>query len=146
VAAGQPCPVTPTQTHSPVSQPATARGPGRGPLYPITDYLGEDATLRLKGRPAGPDGLYESKVVWASTPGGYQGPVVVRVGRLDGPGRGQVRIYADPAASRGAAVVFTVGDLPSDWPSGTYVTGPGCYAYQLDGGTFTEVIVFRVAS
>jgi len=84
--------------------------------------------------------------VWASTTGRHQGPVVVRVGRIDGAGRGQVRLIYDPNASRGTAVVFFVGSTPSDWPSSTYVTGPGCYAYQVDGSTFTEVIVFRVAA
>ncbi len=29
------------------------------------------------------------------------------------------------------------------WPGGTKVTGPGCYAYQIDGSGFAEVIVFR---
>ena len=146
VAAGQACPVKPAQMHSPVAQPADARGPGRGPLYPITFYLGEDATLHLRGETPGPDGLYAVKVVWASTTGGYQGSVVVRVGRIDGAGRGQVRLLYDPDASRGTAVIFVVGDIPNDWPSFTHVTGPGCYAYQLDGRTFTEVIVFRVVA
>lgn len=34
----------------------------------------------------------------------------------------------------------------SDWralPSGTYVRAPGCYAYQVDGFGFSEVIVFE---
>jgi hypothetical protein len=144
VQAGQPCPVTPAQDHSPVAQPADARGPGAGPLYPINLYLGEDAVVQLREQTPDPDGLYEIKVVWASAGGGYQGPVVVRVGRIDGPGRGRVRLYYDPAAARGDAVVFVVGAVPEDFPSGTYVTGPGCYAYRLDGRTFTQVIVFRV--
>jgi len=146
VGAGQACPVTPAQTHSPVAQPADALGPGRGPLYPISFYLGQEATLRLSGQTPGPDGLYAKKVVWASTTGEYEGPVVVRVGRIDGAGRGHVRLSYDPGASRGTAVVFVVGDTPADWPSFTYVSGPGCYAYQLDGRTFTQVIVFRVVA
>jgi len=141
--AGQTCPVTPPQEHSPVAQPADSRGPGPGPLYPITFYLGEDSTLRLRGTP-GTDGLYGIKVVWASTPTGYHGPVVVRVDRVDGPGRGQVRLSYNPGASRGAATVFVIDNLPQDWPAFTYVSGPGCYAYQLDGQGFTQVIVFRV--
>jgi hypothetical protein len=146
VAAGQPCPVTPAQAHSPVAQPADARGPSPRPIYPITFYLGEDATLHLRGKTPGRDGLYAIKVVWASTTGGYQGRVVVRVGRIDGAGRGHVRLLYDPDASHGTAVLFVVGDTPTDWPALTYVTGPGCYAYQLDGRTFTDVIVFRVAA
>jgi len=54
VAAGRACPVTPARMHSPVAQQADARGPGRGPLYPLTFYLGEDATLHLSGQIPGP--------------------------------------------------------------------------------------------
>ncbi|WP_433015918.1 hypothetical protein [Kribbella sp. CA-294648] len=146
VARGERCPVTPAQNHAPVAQPADARGPGPGPLYPITFYLGEDATLRLDGEPAGQDGLYGMKVVWASTTTGYRGPVVVRVARIDGAGRGRVRLLYEAGASRGEAVLFDVGDTPRDWPSLTYVSGPGCYAYQLDGRDFTQLIVFRVTT
>ena len=28
-------------------------------------------------------------------------------------------------------------------PNGTYVTAPGCYGLQVDGTTFSEVIVFQ---
>ena len=38
------------------------------------------------------------------------------------------------------------GDDPVDWfswPTVTYVKSSGCFAYQIDGTTFTEVIVFR---
>lgn len=144
--AGQQCPVTPARLHSPVAQPADARGPGRGPLYPITFYLGENSTLRLGKLTPEADGLFATKVVWASTTGGYQGPVVVRVGRVDGAGRGYVRLSYEPGAARGDAVLFVVGETPGDWPSSTHITGPGCYAYQLDGRTYTELIVFRVVA
>jgi hypothetical protein len=144
VAPGHRCPVTPAQDHSPVAQPADARGPGPGPLYPITFYLGEDATLHLEDTPRGQDGLYALKVVWASTPGKYEGPVIVRVDRTDGVGRGYVDLTYEPDASRGSAVLFVVGDTAADWPAFTHVSGPGCYAYQLDGRTFTQAIIFRV--
>jgi hypothetical protein len=29
------------------------------------------------------------------------------------------------------------------WPSFTRVRKPGCYAYEVDGTSFSEVIVFR---
>jgi hypothetical protein len=29
------------------------------------------------------------------------------------------------------------------WPSGTYVATPGCYAWQVDGLGFTELIIFH---
>ena len=29
------------------------------------------------------------------------------------------------------------------WPSGTYVASPGCYAWQVDGVGFSEIITFH---
>jgi hypothetical protein len=46
--------------------------------------------------------------------------------------------------SRNEAVVFPVPDWDEDWPSGTFVSGPGCYAYLLDGAPFSMSIVFSV--
>ncbi len=143
VAPGAACPVSGVTERSPVAQPADARGLGKGPLYPITFYIGENATLRLGQETAGPEGLHELKVVWA-TSAGYKGPVVVRVGRIDGVGRGNVRLFYDSTAARGDAVVFPPQEFPSDFPSSTNVSGPGCYAYQLDGADLEEIIVFRV--
>jgi hypothetical protein len=143
VAPGAPCPVSGVTERSPVAQAADARGLGKGPLYPITFYIGENATVRLGE--IGAEGLHEMKVVWA-TSAGYKGPVVVRVGRLDGVGRGHVRLFYDESAARGDAVVFPPTDFPSDFPSSTSVSGPGCYAYQLDGADLEEVIVFRVVA
>lgn len=145
VPAGGACPVSGVTVRSPVAQEADARGLGTGPLYPITFYIGEDATLRLGQRTPGPDGLYALKAVWA-TDASYQGPVVVRVGRLDGAGRGVVSLLYDESASRGDAVVFTLSGYPADFPSFTSVSGPGCYAYQIDGLNFSEIIVFRVVA
>jgi hypothetical protein len=143
VAAGAACPVSGVTVRSPVVQPADARGLGTGPLYPITFYIGENGTMVLGGQTRGPGGLYELKVVWA-TSGGYRGPAVVRVERIDGPGRGYVRLYYDVSAARGDVVVFPPTEFPSDFPASTNVSGPGCWAYQIDGAGLEEVIVFRV--
>jgi hypothetical protein len=143
VAPGAPCPVSEVTERSGVVQPADARGLGKGPLYPITFYIGENATLRLGKETAGPEGLYELKVVWAAS-AGYRGPAVVRLGRIDGTGRGHVSLFYDSAARRGDAVVFPASEFPSDFPSATAVSGPGCYAYQIDGAGLEEIIVFRV--
>jgi hypothetical protein len=142
LAPGATCPRNPPTSHSPVVQEADATGYGAAPLFPISMYMNFDATLHLSDTTPGPDGLYDVKVVWANVP--YQGPVVVRAGRIDGPGRGLVRIYDNPDRSVGDAVVFPLTGTVGDWPSGTFVSGAGCYAYQIDGAAFTEVVVFRV--
>jgi hypothetical protein len=142
LATGARCPRTPAVAHSPVVQPADTMGLGRAPLYPISFYAGSGG-LSMPTDPPGPDGLYDIKVVWASI-GGHAGPAVVRAGRVDGPGRALVRLYYDPAASRGDAVVFPLLDGPGDYPSGTFVSGPGCYVWQIDGTGFSETVYFEV--
>ncbi len=132
----------------PVQPPKIARGEacpvddsrplGPSPLYPWFRRLQIIPEL-----PREPDGLYGLKNVWFSA-AGSPGPVVVRVAQLDGDGRGLVRLNYNDALSRGDALVFPVPDWDEDWPSGTYVSGPGCYAYQLDGASFSMIIVFSV--
>jgi hypothetical protein len=143
IAAGAPCPVSGATARSPVAQEADARGLGTGPLYPIAFYIGENATLQIGDQARGSNGLYELKVVWAST-SGHPGPVLVRVGRVDGVGRAAIALFYEADSSRGDAAVFPLTASPSDFPSSTSVSGPGCYGYQIDGVNLEEVIVFRV--
>jgi hypothetical protein len=145
IRAGAPCPVSDVTARSPVAQAADARGLGTGPLFPIAFYIGNNATLQIGDQARGPNGLYELKVVWAST-SGHPGPVVVRVGRVDGAGRGAIALFYEPDSSRGDAAVFPLTEAPSDFPSATSVSGPGCFAYQIDGVDLEEVIVFRVVT
>jgi len=99
--------------------------------------------LKIDFRTPGPDGLYDLKVIWGAD-ASYQGPIVVRVGSLDGRNHGAVRLYYQASASLGDAVIFTLAGAEQDWPSGTFVSGPGCYAYQIDGPDLEQEIVFRV--
>lgn len=43
-------------------------------------------------------------------------------------------------------MVFRPTDRPADYPSMTSVSGPGCYAYQIEGFALSELIVFRVVA
>lgn len=139
---GQPCP---TRAGAQVS-PAFGLALGAGPVYPVG--LGADAVLMyahggaFAGSPWG-----GQKVLWVSVPT-YRGPVLIRGRRLDGPG--ELRFgdgtepasdLAFPAGERGTA---SSSDAPDwrNWPSYTRVRAPGCYAYQVDGLDFTEVIPF----
>jgi hypothetical protein len=85
-------------------------------------------------------------VTWASTPS-YRGPVLIRGGELGGAhpvGFGEGHVPYDelqllkPGASSPGAPAGT-----REWPSYTRVRTAGCYAYQVDGTTFSTVIVFR---
>lgn len=101
-----------------------------------------------------------NKVAWAADPS-YSGPVRIRGGRIDD--SGHLLFEAPDNHWRGAPVKKVEGaDLYPEldfleshsifpnvppgwrmWPSDTYVPSPGCYAWQVDGIGFTELITFH---
>ena len=148
LARGARCPVSPVDRRvdwKRIKFPGSP-GIGRGPVYPGLGYhrgrLDAVPDRQYGGRWAG------QKVFWyvASS---YPGPVLLRGRRLDGPqllgfnGRKQpateLRIERDdtvswqgqPAGSRGI-------------PSGVRARADGCYGVQIDGTTFSRVVVFNV--
>jgi hypothetical protein len=81
------------------------------------------------------------RVTWTVS-GGYTGPVLIRGRQLGGPhavGFGEGHTPYDELQLLGPAM----GAPRGQWPSFTRVRSPGCYAYQVDGTSFSEVIVFR---
>ncbi len=137
VAPGAACPVTESQ---PWANPDQApRVIGSGPLYPIASYFPDNA-LPLRDRDRDQDDSYTVKARWLAA--GYTGPVLVRVGRIDGPGSASMQFsYLGESRDDGHHAVLTNPD--TDLPATTTVSGPGCYAYQVDGTSFTYTIVFR---
>jgi hypothetical protein len=86
-------------------------------------------------------------VTWRAAVG-YHGPVLIRGRRLDGGGAvgfGEGHTPYDELqlmnSGRGEATTSGGGRA---WLSLTRVQHPGCYAYQVDGSSFSHVIVFRV--
>lgn len=134
------CPTTPRQ---PWSGPGVAGAVlGEGPLYPVADYFQDGTVLELRDHDRRPDGSYEAKVRWIGT--GYTGAVLVRAGRIDGPGTASVTFsYVGERRNGGYYADLSAPD--NDIPATTSVGGPGCYAYQVDGTTFSTTIVFRAA-
>ena len=90
------------------------------------------------------------KTAWVSVPG-YQGPFVIRATRLGRPG--PVSVAGTPPAM--APLVVPRGPTIDTVPlsngrpgyrsvlSELWVRSPGCYAWQVDGLRFSEVIVVR---
>jgi hypothetical protein len=136
-------------------------------VSPITKKRGDKAWPYGDARGSGP--IYAAvpdamgtktpnKVLWISAPE-YRGAVLIRGGRLGGPGQLLLASSSGPSIRGvGNATEMTVASgrlsfyeglyiSPSsssqyrDWPSYTYVTDPGCYAWQVDGERFTEVII-----
>jgi hypothetical protein len=89
-----------------------------------------------------------ARVTWVAS-ASYQDPVLIRGRQLQGGpavGFGEGNTPFDElqllAPGQGAATPRGSG---REWMTFTRVRGPGCYAYQVDGTSFSEVIVFLAA-
>ena len=81
-----------------------------------------------------------ARVTWVAS--GYRGPILIRGHELGGPhavGFGEGHVPYDELQLDGGSY----GAPPGQWLSFTRVRGPGCYGYQIDGTSFSEVVVFR---
>jgi hypothetical protein len=140
VSAGAECPTT---TPHPWSEPGVATAVlGDGPVYPVADYFKDGTVLELRPMDRQPDGSYVKKVRWIGA--GYRGPVLVRAARIDGKGTASSK-FSYTGEERDGGHYAELSLLSSDLPGTTTVGGPGCYAFQIDGTTFTTTIVFRAA-
>jgi hypothetical protein len=136
---GSPCPVSERRDLSSDFAP----GLGPGPVHPVG--FDEQSTLHYRGT-AFPRPWTGQKILWVANPA-YRGPILIRGHQLGGRwwvgfdgGGGQP--YAEMRLFKATA---NPGDEWRQFPSYTRVRGPGCYAYQVDGTTFSRVIVFRAA-
>ena len=114
---------------------------GPGPIYPVG--LGTDGVLQFGGFPRG--GWYYAKVLWVASPGYTDRHVLIRGRQIDGANELRFEDGADPQGE----LHFEGADLGQGWrhqPSYTRVSGPGCYAYQVDGLGLREVIVFEAVA
>jgi hypothetical protein len=121
-------------------------GIGRGPVYP---GLGRSSTLNAP--PDTQDGgpWHGQKVFWYVLPG-YRGPVLIRGRRLDGAQWMRFDAGKLPAAELRISPLETVSwdGQPTGSrgrPSAVRVRAAGCYGVQVDGTSFSRVVVFRVA-
>lgn len=141
--AGQPCP----RARGSVVHPAFGAAIGDGPVYA---GLGVDGRLPF-ALPIPPNsGFYGSawsgqKVLWivAAT---YRGPVLIRGRQVDGPEELRFNDGMNPPAELPLPAVSAETRTTDGWrdvPSYTRLRAPGCYAYQVDGQGFREVIIFQ---
>lgn len=100
-----------------------------GPIYPdLGDRVIAAGTL--------------AKVLWFARPS-YQGPILIRGRQIDGSGVVTFGTGSDTLRLASAGTDTSSSAGWRSWPSYTFVAMPGCYAYQVDGDTFSETIVFR---
>ncbi len=111
-------------------------------MYPI--FAGPSSTTAaIPFAPVG-NGWQLSKLPWFSRPG-YKGPVVIRGADVDGasPLRFDSQSKQVPSLELTSAdAVFHPGAGWRGWATGILVQSRGCYALQVDGTGFSDVIVF----
>jgi hypothetical protein len=96
----------------------------------------------------GTSGWGGMKVLWVID-AHYSGQVLIRGHQVDGPHEvrfngGLDQLTNTDALSPPLPALRLLGPPPeTNWPSQTRLQAPGCYAYQVDGLTFREVIVFQ---
>ncbi|WP_131308709.1 hypothetical protein [Micromonospora zingiberis] len=137
--AGDACPVTEPRPWDDPEQASRVLGPG--PVYPIADYF-TGGVLPLRDSDRRQDGSYQVKVRWLYA--GYTGPVLVRAGRIDAPGTAAAEFSYLGEPRHGGHYAVLPGPAAS-LPGTTTVSGPGCYAYQVDSPSFSYHITFRAA-
>jgi hypothetical protein len=147
IAAGARCPVSRLHTVS----PAFGRALGPGPVYPIGFDTSSTVSFEYPPPPGSQfagSGWGGQKILWVARPT-YRGPILIRGRQLDGPNEVRFDLGGGPpllelafragvskATSRGA-------EGWRQFPSHTRLRAAGCYGYQVDGTTFSRVIVFR---
>jgi hypothetical protein len=86
------------------------------------------------------------KTLWFSVPG-YAGPWRVAGARIDA--EGSIAFGEGPRTSELVVPPFPTINGTGGYrtaPGGTFVKAPGCYAWQVDGMGFSDVIVFLAVS
>jgi hypothetical protein len=116
---------------------------GKGPVTVIVGQSGDLEHGIVDLASSNVTGWYGLKTDWAISRR-YSGWVIVRGKQLDG--KGPVATLADATVG---AIVIPPGPTANTFvgwreqPSGTYVKGPGCYGFQVDGSSFSEHIVVK---
>jgi hypothetical protein len=135
---GESCPTSPLRATSPDFAP----GLGDGPAYPLGFTAAGELHVQLP--PFAPEhqwagsGWGGQKVLWVIDPT-YTGPIRIRGRRLDAVG--EVRFDSELVREITLSEEDAVGWR--EHPSFTRVRAPGCYAYQVDGRGFRDLIVFE---
>jgi hypothetical protein len=137
--AGQRCPASPGKPFNNSYFEGMARG--AGPVRVLTGGTRRGVAELINPTSAPP--WLALKTLWFSMPA-YQGPFVIRAERLGRPGPvalGEGPVMAPLVVPPGPTLNSGLGYRTV--PGGLWVKSPGCYAWQVDGLGFSEIIVVR---
>ena len=102
-------------------------------------------SVTIEGSRVDRQGWRGQKAPWVAAPR-YRGPILIRGARIDAPG--EIRFARDDGEHlRSLYQRRGQGVQPNGWrvwPGAVLVRTPGCYALQVDGTSFSSVIVIRV--
>jgi hypothetical protein len=119
---------------------------GAGPVYALGEFSRSDRLPFFAGDSAR-GGWLGQKVLWAVSPG-YHGPLLIRGRQIGGAGRVGFGLGREPYAE--LELPPSAGDTSLHgwraYPSEVRVRASGCYAWQIDGTSFSRVIVFRAGA
>jgi len=129
------CPTGSPRAVNPAFGPAI----GDGPVFAV---LGSGVLYAASA------GMY--KTLWVADPI-YQGPVLIRGQQLDGNAGVAFQVGVPGTPIPEMRLQQSGATAPSDlgwrqWPSLSILPGPGCYAIQVDGQTFTETVIVQVVA
>lgn len=152
-------PALPSGAHCPVSPKVAVTAAPVGVKTAIPAYAFGSGPAYLSGQLdwyAGTPG--QAAVILVDTT--YSGPILIRAGSLDGSGTATLAIVDLPESHRlpgmTAPGTATAGGVQAqvpppaypglwrDWTGHLTLSAPGCYAVQVDGTSFTSVVIFAV--
>jgi hypothetical protein len=138
LAPGAACPAAKSHLISPSFGP----GLGDGPAYPVIGH--SDGVVRYNPpHNFGSADWGGAKVLWAVDTPQYPDVVLVRGRQLDGPN--EVRFDNGAVPPTELRITPFPESTPEGWtgqPSYTRIRASGCYGYQIDGTTFSLVVIF----
>lgn len=141
VRTGEACPVSRGTVMNSSYIDGVAFGPGPVRLLVAMQNNGSVLAGTVDLSPSDTPGWFAFKTTWIVGPS-YQGPVIVRAKRIDGPGR-----VALLGGARSGSLVVPPGPTVNEHlgtrmaPVGTYVSGAGCFEFQIDGKGFDYSVV-----
>ncbi|TMJ95193.1 MAG: hypothetical protein E6G67_07775 [Actinobacteria bacterium] len=133
----------PRELRRPLRLPELALG--RGPVQPLIAASGGEQTRGIVPfqRWSGGGHWWSVKTLWFSHPR-YRGPVFIRGRRVGGSDQivfGERPTLVDPQLPPTRTV--NGRDGWREWPGATFIRHFGCYAWQVDGTSFSSLIVFK---